>query len=61
MIQVVLDGGPLDGRELNVTHPKAVLRVQRLTWGEGSSPIAVYRPDGNTDLAGRLVYRYEAP
>lgn len=62
MIAVVLAGGPFDGTEHEVTTPTTGLVVRKVCAEHiEHNVVARYYPTGDTDRAGRLIYRYEAP
>lgn len=62
MIAVVLDGGPFDGRDHEVSELGAFLTVRKVCAEHlEHNVVARYYPTGDTDRAGRLIYRYEAP
>lgn len=59
---VILTGGPYDGIEHLLRAPARHIDVHRQCADpEHNGPLARYLPTADTDRAGRLIYRYEAP
>ena len=63
MIAVLLDGGPFDGGEWDVTTPALkYVSVRRVDHEHPENNVeARYYPTAEVTPIGRMIFRYEAP